>query len=177
MTTITKSPELNVRTRHGRAVNAVAELLRSSLSVPNVYLEPHNLGASKIDVLAVDRAGAGDLHGVEIKIPGPSVPPLGPRTQRLQMLRDLAQLQAYPTHYKYLALPKTDSLVRLLPELRLFSPDGIGRTGILLLSEQTDGLPLVEIAIKPERYRVSPPDMEKIDRFLARNRPDIEVRI
>lgn len=162
------------RTRHGRAVNAIAEFLRSNLSVPNIYLEARNFGASRIDVLAVDRAGAGDLHGVEIKIPSLPVHPSGLQSQ---VLFSLNKLNAYPMHYKYLALPRTEPLLRVLPKLQLFSPDGIGRTGILLLSEQADSLPLVEAAIKPERYRVSSSAMEKVDRFLERNRPDIEVRI
>lgn len=176
MTTAIRQSELSARTRHGRAVNAVAEFLRSSLSVPNIYLEPRNLGAPAIDVLAADRAGAGDLHGVEIvemeiKTPAPS-------SRLLTILTSHAkQLGLLPTHYRYLALPKIGFILQLLPKLELFSPDGIGRTGILLLSEQTDGLPLVEVAIKPERYRVPASAMEKVDRFLARNRPDMEVRI
>lgn len=174
MTTAIRQSELSTRTRHGRAVNAVAEFLRSSLSVPNIFLEPRNLGASKIDVLAVDRAGAGDLHGVEIKIPSL---PASPLALQSQLRFDLNKLNANPTHYRYLALPKTEPLLRILRKLQLFSPDGIGRTGILLLSDRTDGLPSAEVAVKPERYRVSAADMEKVDRFLARNRPDIEVRI
>ena len=47
-------------------MNAVAELLRQTLSVPNIYLEPTSFLIAA-DVLAVDRAGAGDLHAVEIK--------------------------------------------------------------------------------------------------------------
>ncbi len=31
---------LTLRQQKGRAVNAVAELLRKTLSVPNIYLEP-----------------------------------------------------------------------------------------------------------------------------------------
>jgi hypothetical protein len=172
MTTAIKQPELSARTRHGRAVNAVAEFLRSNLTVPNIYLEPRAFAASMIDVLAVDRAGAGDLHGVEIK------------TDLISFSTVSAHLRFYavrrtfnPAHYRYIALPKSESLLRLLPKLDLFSRDGIGRTGILLISQQNDDLPLVEIGIKPERYRVLPAPMEKVDRFLARNRPDIEVRI
>jgi hypothetical protein len=169
MTTLAKPRELSNRTTRGRAINSIAEFLRSSLTVPNIYIEPSI--HPNLDLLAVDRGGAGDLHGVEIDTPRPSLAP------RAQLLRPLARLKAHPTHYRYLALPKTESLLRLLPELQLFSPDGIGRTGILLLSEQLDGLPLVELAIKAERYRVPPASMEKIDKFLAKNRPDIEVRI
>jgi hypothetical protein len=171
MTTIVKPTELKIRTRRGRAINAVAEFLRSSLSVPNIYLEPRNFSKPGVDLLAVDRAGAGDLHGVEIKVPNLFVNSLA------DLRRYITELKAYPTHYRYLALPRTEALLELLPKVQLFSPDGIGRIGILLVSEREDGLPLVEIAIKPERFRVSAPIMQGVDRFLARSRPDMEVRI
>src|ERR1035437_4030825 len=58
---------LTVRQRKGRAVNAVAELLEKKLLVPNIYLEPRSPYITA-DVLAVDRAGSGDLHAVEIRI-------------------------------------------------------------------------------------------------------------
>ena len=58
---------LTPRQREGRAINAVAELLRRKLSVPNIYLDPPP-ALILADVLAVDRGGAGDLHAVEIKL-------------------------------------------------------------------------------------------------------------
>lgn len=174
MTTLAKPRELSNRTRRGRAINSIAEFLRSSLTVPNIYIEPHIQG--RFDLLAVDRGGAGDLHGVEIvglelKLPAPSSSP----DLIALVTTHLDRMKLNPAHFKYLALPKT--LMQLLPKLQLFSPDGIGRTGILLLSAQDDDLPVVEFAVKPERYRVPSASMEKVDRFLARNRPDIEVRI
>lgn len=171
MTTLTKPKELNNRTRHGRAVNVIAEFLRSTLSVPNIYIEPRFASQRRLDLLAVDRAGAGDLHGVEVKVPNLLV-------SSLTNLRAYTlQLKSYPTHYRYLALPKTEAMLGLLPKLQLFSPDGLGRIGILLLEEREEALPAVEVAIRPERYRVPPTSMERIDKFLKRNRPDIEVRI
>jgi hypothetical protein len=111
------------------------------------------------------------LHGVEIKVPNLFV------TSLSNLRAYAAELKEYPTHFRYLALPKAEALLRLLPKLQLFSPDGIGRSGILLVCEQEDGLPLIEVAVKPERYRVPAEGMQRVDRFLARNRPDMEVRI
>ena len=172
MTTAAKQPRLNVRTRHGRAVNAIAEFLRSDLTVPNIFLEPRAFAASMIDVLAIDRAGAGDLHGVEIKIDAVSSSTLSAHLRFYAVRRTFN-----PAHYRYIALLKSESLLRLLPKLELFSPDGIGRTGILLISEQADAPPGIEIAIRPERYRVSASAMQQVEKFLTRNRPDMEVRI
>lgn len=169
MTTLAKPRELSSRTRRGRAINSIAEFLRASLTVPNIYIEPRIQG--HLDLLAVDRGGGGDLYGIEVKIPNLFV-------SSITNLRAYIQrLSANPTHYKYLALPKTEAVKDLLDRLQLFSPDGIGRTGILLVDERQGALPEVEVAIKAERYRVPPASMEKVDRFLAKNRPDIEVRI
>ncbi len=77
MTVKEETLRLTLRQREGRAINAVAELLRRTLSVPNIYLEPP---ASLIsaDILAVDRGGAGDLHAVEIKLPEKGPAPVSP---------------------------------------------------------------------------------------------------
>lgn len=162
--------ELNDRTRHGRSTNAVAELFRSKLSVPSIYFNP-KLANPRIDLLAVDRAGSGDLHGVEIKIPNNFI-------SSLPNLRAyITQLKEWPAHFRYLALPKTPAVENMLPKLQLFSSDGFGRIGILLVTEPASGLPQVELAIQPERYRVPASAMGKVDRFLANARPDIETRI
>jgi hypothetical protein len=162
---------LTDRTRHGRAVNAVAEYFRVKLAVPNIYFEPSSLVTPRFDLLAVDRAGSGDLHAAEIKVPNIFV-------SSLSNLRGyVARLKEWPAHFRYLALPDTPAVSKLLPKLALFSPDGIGRTGIFLLREVESGLPQVELAVQPERYRIPKPAMEKVDRFLARAMPDIETRI
>jgi hypothetical protein len=164
---------LNERTRHGRAVNAVAEYFRSSLSVPNIYIEPKP-AALPFDLLAVDRAGSGDLHGAEIKSPNNVASLLNFRAYLAQSVAGLAE---WPVHFRYLALPHTSTVKDLLPKLDLFSPDGFGRVGILLLTEPSSGLPQVDLTVQPERYRVPASAMEKVDRFLAHARPDIETRI
>ena len=165
-----KQTGLNNRTRHGRATNAVAELFRSTLSVPNIYFAPR-LPNVHIDLLAVDRVGSGDLHGVEIRIPNNFI-------SSLPNLRAyIAQLRDWPMHFRYLALPKAPAVEDLLPKLQLFSPDGFGRIGILLLTEPEFGLPQVELTMQPERYRVPGAAMNKVDRLLANARPDIETRI
>ena len=82
--------ELTLRQREGRAKNAVAELLRRKLSVPNIYLEPpHSLISA--DVLAVDHGGAGDLHGVEIKL-ARDLDPFGGQRQKQSTLKEIEEL-------------------------------------------------------------------------------------
>lgn len=171
--------KLTQRQREGRAINAVAELLQRTLSVPNIYLEPP---ASLIsaDVLAVDRGGAGDLHAVEIKL-FDNRPLTGPRTRLLEIIRTAhRRSMSMPAHFRYLAIP-TSFLYPLhgdLSRLGLYAQDGIGRLGIIAITEKGADSPIAEIAFSPERFRVDSAKLKAIEtRLLAKSRPDIEVRI
>jgi hypothetical protein len=188
--------KLTLRQREGRAVNAVAELLRRTLSVPNIYLEPP---ASLIpaDILAVDRGGAGDLHAVEIKLLDKAPPPVSqsrtqpsPKEKFISLSRERAhremvkgvhsQLMSMPAHFRYLAISSSsfDALQGDLSQLGLYAKDGIGRLGIITIVENGAASPIAEIAVTPERFRVDPAKLKAIEtRLLAKSRPDIEVRI
>ena len=197
MTVKEETRKLTSRQREGRAINAVAELLRRRLSVPNIYLEPlHSLIAA--DVLAVDRGGAGDLHAVEIKLEGDLNPfegqkqkPSSPKElneiyaafypkyrQKLQSIH--RQVMSMPAHYRYLAVPAEsfDLAFGELGRLGLFPADGIGRLGIVTIREKGEESPTAELAVVPERFRVDPAKLKAIEtKLLAKSRPDIEVRI
>jgi hypothetical protein len=197
MTVKEESRKLTLRQREGRAVNAVAELLRRRLSVPNIYLEPP---ASLIsaDVLAVDRGGAGDLHAVEIKLE-PDLNPLEGQLRKPSSPKELneihaswypkyseklkrihRQLMSMPAHYRYLAIP-VESFNLAFGELArfgLFPEDGIGRLGIILIREKGQESPVAEMTVVPERFRVEPAKLKAIEtKLLAKSRPDIEVRV
>ena len=194
--------KLTPRQREGRAVNAVAELLRRSLSVPNIYIEPsHSIIAA--DILAVDRGGAGDLHAVEIKL----ADDMELAGSRLKVVSDNAttnptferfkdahlkkllnekarsvhqQLMAMPAHYRYLAVSAEvfDGIFEELAHLGLFPEDGIGRLGVITIKEKGQESPTAEIAVAPERFRVDPTKLKSVEtKLLAKSRPDIEVRI
>ncbi len=177
--------KLTVRQRKGRAVNAVAEMLRKRLSVPNIYLEPRS-SYIDADVLAVDRAGAGDLHAVEIEVDQFLGRPETDPRRRLQQLKEITkalsqQLFALPSHYKYLAVPRlTWRFISEVLEPVLYAPDGIGRIGVIEIVEIGDDPPFAELLIAPERFRVDAAKLNKIEKNLINNkkvRPDIEVRI
>lgn len=173
--------KLTLRQREGRAVNAVAELLRRTLTVPNIYLEPPAT-LIEADVLAVDRAGAGDLHAVEIKLQeAPIAAILNPPRARQDMVQSAhRQLMSMPVHYRYLAITAEnfDALHGQLSNIGLFADDGIGRLGIIKIIEKGADSPTAEIAIAPERFRVDPAKLKAIEtKLLAKSRPDIEVRI
>jgi hypothetical protein len=189
--------KLTLHQREGRAINAVAELLRRTLSVPNIYLEPPpSLIAA--EVLAVDRGGAGDLHAVEIKLERDLNPFEGQR-QKQSNPRELNELYAkfnakyrqklqgihrqvmsMPVHYRYLAIPveSFDLAFGELAHFGLFPEDGIGRLGVITIRDKGDEPPVAEMAVVAERFRVDPARLKTIEtRLLAKSRPDIEVRI
>jgi hypothetical protein len=160
--------ELSVRRRRGRAVNAVADYLRSHLRVPNVYIDPSGAGLNRVDVLAADAAGSGDIHAVHIKL-------LTTPTLAMQMRLYVELVKMLPAHFKYLAIPK--NITTIEADLRLFAADGIGRVGVLLIAESGDRTPTVELAVKPERFRVDAGELAQIERFLSRAQPDMYVRM
>ena len=189
--------KLTPRQREGRAINAVAELLRRTLSVPNIYLEPPS-SLIAADVLAVDRGGAGDLHAVEIKLES-DLHPLGGKARKQSTPKELnalhsefypkyrqklssihRQLMLMPAHYRYVALPADSFNLAFgeLGHLGLFPEDGIGRLGVITVTYKGQEPPFAEMKVAPERFRVDPAKLKAIEtKLLAKSRPDIEVRI
>jgi len=189
--------ELTLRQREGRAINAVAELLRRTLSVPNIYLEPPSSLISA-DILAVDRGGAGDLHAVEVRLKRELNPFEGQRQKQstpkqlnalyaawypkyAELLHGIhRQLMSMPAHYRYLAIPAEsfDLAFGELGRFGLFPEDGIGRLGIITIKQNGGESPTAEMAVVPERFRMDPAKLRAIEtKLLAKSRPDIEVRI
>jgi hypothetical protein len=159
---------LSAKKQHGRVINSVADYLRSHLRVPNVYIEPRVTILKKADVLAVDAAGSGDIHIVEVKLF--SAPPTS------AMIRSyIDQVKAVPGHYKYIAMPRNGASLSL--GTQLFSNDGIGRIGLFFISQITDSLPTVDLVIKPERFRMDGADLARIERYLNITKPDMSVRV
>jgi hypothetical protein len=187
--------KLTSRQRQGRAINAVAELLRRKLSVPNIYLEP-SPSLMKADVLAVDRGGAGDLHAVVIEL-APTLNTTKSQRRKLSTPKELraqstgyleyreiidnihSRLMSMPAHYRYLAIPSDsyDVAFNTLVLHGLFPADGIGRLGVIVLVEKGEGPPTAEMDIAPERFRVDPTKLRVIETKMLVSRPDIQVRI
>jgi hypothetical protein len=185
---------LDSRKRPGRAINAVADLLRRKLAVPHIFLKP----TAKLlhpDVLAVDRAGSGDLHAVEIELeaspevsvarnPGPADIDILHKdwylvhvTGMVKQFRD--QLMATPANYRYLAIREENCalFIGALAGLGLYAPDGIGRLGVMAIRERGEDLPEADIVVAPERFRIESQKMVAIEKFLAKAKPGMEVRI
>jgi hypothetical protein len=143
--------------------DAVASWLARKLIVPKVFFNaPWPSKRAHVDVLAVDRAGAGDIWIAEVTVGTTAA------------MGAVAQLMQLPAHYKYLAIAKLGPY-QLEPQT-LYSPSGMGRLGILLVEENSDNRIVVAESIPAERFRVEPAAIKQIDRFTASNHADIELR-
>lgn len=183
--TATSIRRLTPKQSQGRVANAVADLLRKKLTVPQIYLRPRLPALVEIDVVAVDHAGSGDFHGVEIKSFQTGHKP----SEIASSLSSwIAQLKTLPLHFKYLALPQSvaglDSVQTAFSGGRAFDPHGIGRVGLIAYPAELlepDGTPIhdgaASILIKPERFLLRGEKLETMERFVAKAKPDISVRI
>jgi hypothetical protein len=172
-TTSSEAITISDKQRKGRAVNAVADLLQRRLLVPKVYLEPKSFVAA--DVLAVDRAGSGDVHGVHIQL---ALALRGLLTSKLceERLRQvsLPYIMDSDFHFKYIAVEP--AFVDFLSKQNLFAKDGIGRIGIIEIIESPNALPEARIAVPAERFRVAPDKIAKFDNFQKKTPADMEIR-
>jgi hypothetical protein len=173
---------LSSRRQHGRAINAVAELFRRQLRVPEIYLDPRIPGFQSADVLAVDQAGSGDLHAAEVKETLVSVP------SRAQLRKLLAEVMEIPFHFRYLALPWSTSeeherCQRFGDYPELFDGSGIGRVGVIafnhaiLQSSAQLQQSVINIVVRPERFRVQGEKLAAVEKFLAKSKPDMAIRL
>jgi hypothetical protein len=148
----------------GRLKNAAAEFLHHRLIVPKVFLEAAWPSYRRIDLLAVDRAGSGDIHVVEVT------------ADPNRILSAVADLMAVPAHYKYVAAFE-NAVLPQAADSRLFAQDGIGRIGVIAVRERPeDGGLRARLAVAPERFRVEEKFWKEVDSFLASSAPDLEIR-
>jgi hypothetical protein len=180
-TTAISPPRLTPKQSNGRVVNRVAELLRKKLTVPQIYLMPRVPSLDGIGVVAVDHAGSGDFHGVEVKF--------GQYHQHADQLEQLmARLKLMPLHFKYVALPDSTAALASVQKAfngrRSFDPHGIGRVGLIVYSatllegdvSQTNEEPAL-LSIRPERFLLRGEKLDSMEKFVVKTKPDMSVRI
>lgn len=160
-------PVLSLERQQGRAKNAVADLLFRQLIVPKVFFDARWPSRnSRIDVLAVDRSGSGDIHAAEIR-----------RAKDLkgEVADVIARLLRIPAHFRYLAL--FDNAKPIRPQFdMLYSPDGMGRIGIIVVKEDPMGNLTAELSVRPERFKLDSSVFKIIDRFTASHPANLEIR-
>jgi hypothetical protein len=143
------------------------------LHVPTVYFDaPWPNSRSRVDLLVIDRAGAGDVHAVEIV------------KDLEEGRRHLATLMKLPAQFRWISyIVDPSDLNQDLAEYGrvhrtpLFAPKGMGRVGVILVrvDEDRHGEHLsAEIAARAERFPGS--YYEDADRFAKTHKPDILFR-
>lgn len=164
----------------GRAMNALQEFLIRKLLIPKVYLDAEWNGA-RIDVLAIDRAGSGDVHVIRMFLADYS------NEKYLWKLRSLvnefrSSQNSIQSHYRYVAVVNHRQDMRTIsPEestLRdSFAPDGVGRVGILYVDLcEADPKLQVRVILRAERFRSSKEIVELANQFMETNTPNWEMR-
>lgn len=171
----------NHELRVGRAKNAVLDFLEKSLYVPKIYINALWDG-SPVDVLAIDRDGAGDVHAVMLF--GSDVS--SDRDTVAQRLSDaiqplFAHFEKIPAQYKYLAaVDLTTQGAIALPGVppdvleESYSPDGLGRIGFLSVNFVQGTDPVVKSVLKPERFRAKVARLA--DEYVQQHAADWEIR-
>lgn len=168
------SPQKNDQIVIGRAKNALLYFFEQRLSVPKIYLDADWQG-EKVDVLAIDRAGVGDVSVAIVR-------------EASQSTDDLLvqKLHSLPAHFKYLVtIPQTasdremaehtgawDTLSRFPP---LFAEDGVGRIGYILVDFKSER-PSITVPVSAERFRSNQNIYDLAEAFAASHAADFEVR-
>ena len=129
-----------------RAQHPIAQCLIRRLTVPTIYFEARwPTEDASVDLLAIDRAGSGDVHVVDIKGSAASALEAAPALLRI------------PAHYRWVAFPQ-DSLdsatqAKISAREGLFPPEGAGRIGLIEIVRGPGDDLGANIVLTAERFR------------------------
>jgi hypothetical protein len=173
--------ELRIEHYRGRAKNAVQDYLVHKLLYPKVYLDA-DWDGRKLDVLAVDRAGVGDVHGVELVFWQPGHTDNHGYSHYLEnaVASAVTEFVGFQGHFRYLTVVCTEpKKQQWIPSPGIkdqsLAADGVGRVGLLYL-DITEEEPSVKVLLKAERFRSSKEIVELSDRFVAEHTANWEFR-
>jgi hypothetical protein len=158
--TMSKAEHLEIRAR-----DAVAKWFVRTLIVPNVFFEAQWSGDRKVDLIAIDRAGSGDVHVVEIK-----------SKAKLESIRlAIRQLFRFQANYLWIAIVqnKDDRPIRI-PSKLLYPEHGMGKVGLIRVERGRNDQLSARVEINAERFPGS--YYEFADKFRSVHKPDIEFR-
>lgn len=176
--------DFEVQQELGRAKNTIQDYFIRKLLVPKIYLDA-DWNGEHLDVLAIDRAGVGDVHAVRIISEAPDLTP-HPANESILVsgnvgfVRSLDELKGITGHFCYLAALVAGSRSReyyagssLLQ--KTLARDGVGRIGILFI-DLAGRESAVNLVVRPERYRSTPEIVEIADQYVAGHTANWEVR-
>ena len=144
-----------------RAREAVTELMFKRLVVPNIYFDaPWPSSPGRVDMVAIDRAGSGDVHVFDFKgAPGAA-------------RAHVQGLLGMPGSYRWLVVvSRPYEQTAPVPKRVLDAPQGMGRIGLIEVElDQTDRFH-AHVAVPAERFSGS--YYELADQFKGRTKPDL----
>jgi hypothetical protein len=136
-----------INLREERWLQPIAQCLIRQLLVPHIYFHPR-LPDSKLrpDIVAVDRAGNGDLHAVEIK-----------NSLDAALRGGVEQIMHIPAHYRWVAYPAfgpaSQAATLALISMKPFYPKkGAGRIGLIEVVLMADDNFGANVKVKAERF-------------------------
>ncbi len=172
--------ETQTKQELGRAKNALQAYLIRRLVVPKVYLDA-DLNGAPVDVLAIDRAGVGDVHAVRMFLLDKSSSIAAAFILFASKLDSrVEEIRSLPSHFRYVAVVSDEPYAgKFDPSHEIiwqsFAEDGLGRVGILYVDLSEDD-PSIRVILKAERFRSSKEIVELADRYVAQHTPNWEVR-
>jgi len=147
-----------------RARNAVAQLMVRNLIVPNIFFDADWSADRQVDLIAIDRAGSGDVHAIEIKSSASAV-------STRAAVRHLLNVHA---NYRWIGIVQSGTSRAIKLPLKLLSAgQGMGRVGVIRI-EIGDDYIRAEIERNAERFPGT--YYEFADQFRSTHKPDIEFR-
>ena len=176
---------INEEQQLGRAKNAVLSYFEQRLSVPKIYIDAQWDGINghpiNVDVLAINRDGVGDVYAVLLFPSKYGEDGSVILTSEIEDVRRLIEtFNDLPANFKYVGAVGKGS-GRLNGPFRLvgktledsFSPDGIGRIGLLSIDVLKDDVS-VNLEGKPERFRAKIAKLA--DDYIQQHEADWEIR-
>ena len=178
------SPQKHEQILIGRAKNALLSFFEQRLSVPKIYLDA-DWEEQKVDVLAIDRAGVGDVSVALIR---------HPEANPHDIIR---RLHSIPSHFRYWIVVRdfgahpeegltlkqrfqsasrnrVESL-QLANDPILYAEDGLGRIGQIVV-DLSGGRSVVSMPIPAERFRSNQHIYDLADSYATSHTADFEVR-
>lgn len=148
---------------HESAKGAIARCLVRQLTLPKVYFEAcWPVGGTRVDVLAVDRDGLGDVHVVEIKKDVDAA------------AKSLPQVMKIPAAFRWISFFTGASSLsaRKVMSDELYPKQGMGRVGVIEVTNSRNKESEASVAIRAERFNIS--DKKNVANFVASVQADIQ---
>jgi hypothetical protein len=172
---------INEERQLGLAKSATLTFFETRTAIPKIYIDA-DWNGQHVDVLAIDRDGIGDVHAVLLFLRQYTKDGLLDQDAEFRMVDELIdRFSSIPANYKYIAavdinrehpIPHFRVLGSLLE--KLFSPNFIGRIGLLHITAVGDETPETFYRLGAQRFRATIAKLA--DDYVQHHEADWEIR-